>query len=371
MMISTLIALALITGVQTDAPSYVPSDALLRYQGGATQAKAFELTNEVKNQTLETLIREMNQTYVMPDIAKKIEAELRKWMAGSDYKAQTDPVQFAAHVNEIIKGQVTDAHLRFRYSPNVLPTRSSPREPSAEEIKRAEASVRFRNAEFTKVERLTGNIGYIAFNGFMGPEDMARPVEGAMRFLANTDAMIVDLRQNGGGDPRGVQLFCSYFFDEKPVHLNSIYFRNGNKGETIEFWTLKKVAGPRYLNKPLYILTSKRTGSGAEECAYNFQQLKRGTTVGSSTWGGANPGGVARLSDHFSCFIPGGRAINPYTKTNWEGTGVKPDVEIDPSKALKHAQLMAIKLLMLKETDPEMKADYETMYKQVESEPDR
>lgn len=368
-MMTLALAITLLTASPSTASMSAP--ALVQGSGVEQKAPAFELTSQVKNETLEELIKQMNQVYVMPDIAKKIEAEVRKWMASDDYKAQTDPVKFAAKVNEIIKGQVTDAHLRFRYSQNVLPKRERPREPSADEIKREQSAIRFRNAEFTKIERLQGNIGYIAFNGFMGPEDMARPVEGAMRFLANTDAMIVDLRNNGGGDPSGVQLFCSYFFDEKPVHLNSIYFRNGNKGETIEFWTLKKVAGPRYVNKPLFILTSKRTGSGAEECAYNFQQLKRGTIVGSSTWGGANPGGVARLGDHFSCFIPSGRAINPYTKTNWEGTGVQPDVDVTPEKALKQAQLMAIKLLMLKETDPEMKSDYEEIYKQVEAGPDR
>lgn len=366
MIVSTLIAASLLSSAPWSGTVAPP----LLQDGAAKTAQAFELTAEVKSKTMDALIREMNEHYVLPDIAKKIESEIRKWMGTADFKDQKDPAQFAAKVNEIIKGQVTDAHLRFRYHPSVLPQRQNPREPSADEIKRMEREVRFTNAAFTKVERLRGNIGYIAFNGFQSPEDMRRPVEGAMKFLADTDAMIVDLRNNGGGHPAGVQLFCSYFFGEKPVHLNSIYFRDGDKGETREFWTLEKLDGPRYLDKPLYILTSKRTGSGAEECAYNFQQLKRGTIVGSSTWGGANPGGVARLSDHFSCFIPSGRAINPYTKTNWEGAGVQPDVDVDPGKALKQAQLLALKELIAKEKDPEYKADLESIYKAIESGPD-
>ncbi len=365
MMTTIALAVAMFTAVPQNPPAYA------LHQQGESRNAAFELTDQVKSSTINELIKQMNDVYVVPDIAKKIEAELKKWMTTDEYKAQKDPVQFAAKVNEIIKGQVTDAHLRFRYHPNALPPRQSPREPSAEEIKRAEREVKFLNADFHKVERLRGNIGYIAFNSFQDPADMARPVEAAMKFLADTDAMIVDLRNNGGGHPSGVQLFCSYFFSEKPVHLNSIEFRRGNKIDKTDFFTLAKVAGPRYLNKPLYVLTSKRTGSGAEECSYNFQQLKRGTIVGSSTWGGANPGGVARLGDHFSCFIPSGRAINPYTKTNWEGTGVKPDIDIAPEKALKHAQLLALKELIAAEKDPEIKADLESIYKAVEQEPDR
>ncbi|MCW5942369.1 MAG: S41 family peptidase [Fimbriimonadaceae bacterium] len=323
----------------------------------------FELTARIKEETLTELIKEMNARYVLPEAAKTIEASLRTWMASSEYSAVTDPVAFAAKVNEVLKGGAKDAHLRFRYSPSVLPPRSNPREPSADEMKRYRQAVRFTNADFSRVERLRGNVGYIKFQGFEAPEDMRRPLAGAMRFLGDCDAMIVDLRENGGGDPAGVQLFCSYFFDEKPVHLNSIYFREGNR--TREFWTLKKVDGPRLPKVPLYVLTSKRTGSGAEECAYNFQQLKRATIVGSSTWGGANPGGMVRLGDHFGCFIPIGRAINPYTKTNWEGVGVQPDEAVEPAKALEHAHVLALKALIARTSDPELKKDLQTILDQL------
>jgi len=112
-------------------------------------------------------------------------------------------------------------------------------------------------------------------------------------------------------------------------------------------------------------LTSKRTGSGAEECAYNFQTQKRGTIVGEPTWGGANPGGSVRLSDHFSCFIPVGKAINPITKTNWEAVGVKPDIAMVPADSLIPTQLLAIQALIDKEKDPEMKKDLLDIYQSV------
>lgn len=319
----------------------------------------FELTAKVKEDTMGALIREMNARYVLPDVAKQIESALRAWMAAKEYADLTDPVAFSAKVNELLKSQATDAHLRFRYSSAVLPPRADPREPSEDEMRRYREAVRFTNADFVKVERLRGNVGYIKLNGFADPEDMKRPLAGAMRFLGESDAVIVDLRDNGGGNPSGVRLLCSYFFGAEPVHLNSIYFRQGD--ETREFWTLTEVDGPRLPDAPLYVLTSKRTGSGAEECAYNLQQLKRGTIVGSFTWGGANPGGNVRLGDHFACFIPVGRAINPYSKTNWEGTGVKPDEAVEPAKALEHAHALALRALIAKATDPERKADLQTI----------
>jgi retinol-binding protein 3 len=354
MMISAAIALV-ITGI---APLQTP------------QAEAkFILTADVRNQTLTQLYKELNERYVEEAVAKKIEADLKKRQAAGEFDKMDSGPDFAARINEILKGLVTDAHLRFRFSERPLPKRERPSEPSPEEIKQRQEEVRFVNSGFEKVERLRGNVGYIKFNYFDDPANVKRPMAAAMNFLANTDALILDLRENGGGDPAGVQLVCSYLFGDKPVHLNSLYFREGNR--TIDFWTLKEIDGPRYLDKEVYVLTSKRTGSGAEECSYNLKNLKRATLVGDSTWGGANPGGTVRLGDHFSCFIPVGKAINPITKTNWEGTGVIPDIKVEPSKALKHAQLLAIKKMIDNAKDPLWKADLQGLYKEIESGPDR
>lgn len=323
----------------------------------ATKSPDFVLTKEVKVATLDTLIKEMNETYVLPDVATKVEKSLRDWMATAEFDRTADPAIFAKLVNEVMRKEVTDAHLRFRYSESVLPVRANRREASPDELKRYREETKYVNSGFTKVERLKGNVGYVSFEGFWSPEDMKRPLAGAMKFLANVDAFIVDLRENGGGDPMGVRLFCSYFFGDQPVHLNDIVYRDGKKTTVTESWTLKKVEGPRFPDVPLYVLTSKRTGSGAEECAYNFQQLKRGTIVGSSTWGGANPGGRVRLSDHFDCFIPVGMARNPYTKTNWEGSGVQPDVAVDPKNALKEAHKLSVQKLIDSTKDSERREE--------------
>jgi C-terminal processing protease CtpA/Prc len=218
--------------------------------------------------------------------------------------------------------------------------------------------MRRRNSGFVKLERLPGNVGYLDLRGFMDHESGAETVAAAMNFLANTDALILDLRKNGGGSPHMVQLICSYLFAaDKPVHLNSLYWREGDRTE--EFWTLKDLSGHRYLGKDVYVLTSRLTFSGAEECAYNLQTRKRATLVGETTGGGAHPGKGVLLGEHFRAFISTGRAINPVTKTNWEGTGVRPDVATDAERALDVAHELALKKLKDSTTDPEVREGIE------------
>ena len=227
--------------------------------------------------------------------------------------------------------------------------------------------VRQINFGFEKIERLQGNIGYIDLRGFSDPEAGVETVAAAMNFIGNTDALIFDLRQNGGGSPEMVALICSYLFGEKPVHLNSLYWRKGDK--TDEFWTKASVAGKRYgETKDVYVLTSNRTFSGAEEFSYNLKNLKRATIIGETTGGGAHPGGMYRINDHFGAFVPIGRAISPITKTNWEGTGVEPDVKVPKELALKTAYLMALNKVAEKTADEQRKKALKELSDQTQKE---
>ncbi|HLM55314.1 MAG TPA: S41 family peptidase [Pyrinomonadaceae bacterium] len=295
----------------------------------------------VRKETIETLLKRLNDAYVFPETAAKMEQDVRARLARGEYDRITSARQFAEALTNHLREVSRDKHLGVRYSHQPIPVRGERKEPSPEELEEMRGNLKRINYGFERLERLPGNIGYMDLRGFTPAEFGKETVAAAFNFLANTDALIVDLRKNGGGSPEMVQLICSYLFDTTPVHLNSLYWREGNR--TQEFWTLKDVSGKRYGNKEVYVLTSKNTFSGAEEFSYNLKNLKRATIVGETTGGGAHPGGGNRLSEHFAAFIPTGRAINPITKTNWEGTGVEPDVKVPADQALHVAQLSLLR----------------------------
>jgi hypothetical protein len=293
-------------------------------------------------------VKALSENYVFPDVAKKMEQAVRERMKRKEYDNITSAENFASTLTAHFREVSRDKHLRVRYSHEALPN-FDPHEESAAERERQRAWASARNFGFEKAERLDGNIGYLELRGFMDAELAGETAAAAMTFLANTDALIIDLRRNGGGQPEMIALLSSYLFDKR-THLNDIYFRAENRTE--EFWTRETVAGKRFgESKPVYVLTSSYTFSGAEEFSYNLKNLKRATIIGETTGGGAHPVRPHRINDHFSIGVPFARAINPITKTNWEGTGVKPDIETPASQALKVAQLAALKKVAEKTPD--------------------
>jgi len=294
-----------------------------------------------RTQVIDTMLKRLNDAYVFPEVAKKMEQSIRERVDKKEFDQITSAKEFAQKLTNDLQAISNDKHLRVRYSYQPLPERGPQREPTAEEREQRRRELTWMNHGFAKVERLPGNIGYLEFFNFMDEVLGADTVAAAMNFINGTDALIIDMRNNGGGNPAMVALVCSYLFSPEPVHLNDLYWREGNRTE--EFWTKKEVAGKRYLNKDVYVLTSKRTFSGAEEFTYNLKNLKRATIVGETTGGGAHPGGGFRINEHFGMFVPMGRAINPITKSNWEGTGVTPDVSVPADQALLTARVMALK----------------------------
>jgi C-terminal processing protease CtpA/Prc len=178
---------------------------------------------------------------------------------------------------------------------------------------------------------------------FADPAPCGETAIAAMNFLAHVDAIIFDLRDNGGGDPAMIALISTYLFDQ-PTHLNDIWTRK--TGATQQYWTLSVVPGKRLSAAPAFVLTSPRTFSGAEEFSYNLKNLKRATIVGETTGGGAHPVHGERIDDRFMIGVPFARAINPITKSNWEGTGVEPDVKVPAADALATAQKLAAEKLL-------------------------
>lgn len=317
----------------------------------AQQTSELQLDDKIRKEIIDGALKALHENYIFPEIARQMEQAVRSRMKKKEYDNITDPGAFAntltAHLQEVSR----DKHLRVSFSREVLPKRDHPREETPEERERQRAFAAARNYGFEKVEHLSGNIGYLDLRGFMNADMAEETAAAAMTFLAGTEALLIDLRNNGGGEPEMVALLSSYLFD-KPVHLNDIYSRTENK--TQEYWTRAGVAGKRYgESKDVYVLTSRRTFSAAEEFTYNLKNLKRATIVGETTGGGAHPVMPVRLHDHFRIMAPFARAINPITKTNWEGTGVKPDIETPASQALQTAHVAALKSVLAKTTEPQ------------------
>ena len=163
-----------------------------------------------------------------------------------------------------------------------------------------------------------------------------------------------------------IQLITSYLYDADPVHLNNFYYRPTD--EHTQTWTLPHVPGQRRPDIDVYVLTSNRTFSAAEEFSYNLKNLKRATLIGETTGGGAHPGGTQIATDRFTVWVPTGRAINPISKTNWEGTGVKPHIEVPAAEALVTAQIKVLEKLIEKEADEEMKIGFEWSLQSLKAE---
>ena len=304
-------------------------------------------------------VEKLKAHYVFPDVAAQVEVALRKKVRSDRTIANADDARaFAQQLTAELQSVAHDKHLRVAYSEAVLPQRTAAA-PTAEE----EASLRGRmergNHGVERVEHLPGNIGYIDLRVFAPLQWSAETLSAAMTLVAGTDALVIDLRKNGGGDPSTVAFISSYLFDTR-THLNSLYFREGDRTE--QFHTLDWVPGRRFgQNKPVYVLTSSRTFSGAEEFTYNLKNLKRATIVGETTGGGANPGDLFPLDAHFEIFVPTGRAVSPITHTNWEGTGVAPDVKAGADDAFAVARMLALKKLAGAQTQPERKAQLERL----------
>jgi hypothetical protein len=278
---------------------------------------------------VEGAARAVEERYVFPDVGAKIAGKLRHQQSEGNYNSLKTATALTAALTVDLQSFNQDKHLRL--IPNEsLPAGSGDHQSDPTLGSDGET---YDNHGFVKVERLAGNIGYIKARMFYGVAPSRATVTAAMEFVADTDALIIDIRDHHGGDPMTVAFLISYLTAPERIHLNDFLDRDSQlRGSS---YTETQVSGRRYgTSKPIYILINSKTFSAAEEFAYDLQALKRATLVGESTGGGANPGGFIRLSDRFSVFVPTGRAQNPLTGTNWEGAGVQPDLKVGSEEAL-------------------------------------
>ncbi len=338
--------------------------ALLAPNEGRAQTSSPSSVDATKRvEIIEGALKALNDAYVFPETAKKMEQAIHERMQRKEYDEITDGRTLANRLTADLQAVSKDKHLRIIFNDGNSPFFT---QQTADPATRKHLSA-MRNFSFEKVERLSGNVGYLDLRGFESPELASETAAAAMAFLANTDALIFDLRQNGGGDPAMVAFLCSYLFNQR-THLNDLYSRPDNSTE--EFWTRDDVPGKRYGDKPVFVLTSSRTFSGAEEFSYNLKNLKRATIVGETTGGGAHPVNAKRLGKDFMITVPFARAISPITKTNWEGVGVKPDVDVPAAQALKAAHLLAIRAIQPKVTQPQFVEQLKTLAASLQRELD-
>lgn len=296
---------------------------------------------------LDGVVAALHATYVFPEVAVKMEEHVRARLAAGAYDGLGSLTDFTAALTEDLRSVSKDLHLGVGWAPEPPGEGPSPAEQQA----RFAAELRRDNYCFEKVEHLSGNVGYLRFDCFADAGLAGATAVAAMGFLSGSDALIVDLRWNGGGSPSMIQLLSSYLFAE-PTHLNSFYIREGDRTE--QFWTQAHVVGQRMVDVPVYVLTSGRTFSAAEEFTYNLRNLERATIVGETTGGGAHPVNGHPIAGYpVRVSVPFGRAINPVTGTNWEGTGVEPHVAVPADQALARAHQMAVAELAEKATEPE------------------
>lgn len=309
----------------------------------STSSPTVVVDRATRLEVIDTLIAKLNAHYVFPDKAKQVEVVLRQHQREGKYDGITDGKQLAKQLSDDIDGVVHDKHLSVDVGARPVPPDNAmppPPQTRAEWEKQVPPAMLEKilasNLGVEKVDRLSPNIGYLQISSF-GPVFLISDKFAAMmNELADTDGLIIDLRNNGGGGGDSVALLISYLVDER-TRLNDTWERT--TGVTRQYWTQDKLDGKRYgAKKPVLILAGPNTKSAAESFAYQMQALKRATVIGERTWGGANASRPYRLSEYFAAFIPSRRSISPITHTNWEGTGVIPDVAAKVDDALAAAK---------------------------------
>lgn len=336
----------------------------------AAPTDAAPLTAADKAAAVDLLAQRLSAKYVFADAGDKLAAAVRGHLHKGDYDKAGTHAEFAAMLTADMQAANPDKHLRINYvAEGAGPDRPRPsfkKGLPAEMRKRMADAGKYWNYSFEKVERWPGNIMYLKFDGFLDIDVTKDAANAAMNFAANGNALIIDLRENGGGDPRMAAYLASYLLGNKKVHLSDMYFRADK--ETNEFWSNPAVPGPHFgPDKPVYVLTSADTFSAAEDFAYSLQAIKRVTVVGATSKGGAHPKQPYRIDPYLIAIIPVGRTINPVTKGDWEGSGVKPDIAIAADKALLKAHALAIQQVLAKVEDPEERTEVEKKLAELET----
>ncbi len=291
----------------------------------------------------------INAYYIFEEVAHSLSEKLKSEIALKTFDTLTDKA-FAKSLSAYLSKHGNDLHFNVLYRSSDNEEKKAVNEKDM--LKKYDSINKQWNYGFEKVMRLDGNIGYIEYTGFPEGNKSAQEIlDAAMNFVSNTNALIIDLRNNQGGDGKMVQLFLSYFFNKK-IKLGEIYTRYNN--ETTTAYTQPKVNGKKYLNKSVYVLVNHKTISAAEAFAYELQQNKIAKVIGDKTYGAANPVKAFFIANKYQVFIPISIVKNAVTHTNWEHIGIAADINISSEKAFIKAQIIALEALLKSNTKMEL-----------------
>lgn len=296
-------------------------------------AESLEVDAAERQRVIDAAIANLKQHYFDPAVAQTIAASLTAHAKRGDDDAVKTGAGFAALLTGQMREASQDMHLEMVYSPTVL--RDHAMTPTAEELAQYRKALEQSNCTLERVETLPRNIGYLKLNSFPDPGICGAKVRAAMASLNNAGALIVDLRDNGGGMGEMVSLIAAYLFD----HPEYLYSPRDVPSE--RSWTHSPVPGNKLADKPVYVLISRSTVSAAEDFSYNLKMLHRATFIGETTRGSAHAGVFYRLDDHFGMGVPNVKPVNPFGKADWEGVGVEPDVKVKAADALETAEKLA------------------------------
>lgn len=308
----------------------------------------FSLAQTDNSKIASEILEKIKQNYIEEKAFKSIDSLFEKEINSENFNKLGEK-EFAKTLTQKLRFVAKDDHFFVKYLENYTPEKKPLSEKEREKLDNIHNSL--ENFGFEKVERLAGNIGYINYKGFAEPKSSKKALEAAMNFVENTNSLIIDLRENGGGDGGMLLLFCSYLFDQK-THLYNTYFRNKNK--TIENFTKSKVYGKKYLGKEIFILTSEKTFSAGEAFAYFLQERKLATIIGEKTGGAANPVDPFFIQNKYMLLIPDGKITSTASGKNWNHIGVIPDVNVSVESALKTAYSLALTKILDKKIKTEL-----------------
>ncbi len=326
----------------------------------AAQTAQETLSAREKEDLVAKLCGRIEKIYAFPENTAKICGLLKANLAGERYRNASTPAAFAACLSADIESLTHDLHFGIDYDPQRASGMAAQAgKDTAFYTPQTVEEYRRINFGFKDARILEGNIGYLDIRDFFPLKWSAEPAVAAMNFLANCDAVIIDLRANGGGEDTTVTFLLSYFLDggEDGITFNTNYTRSSDSYYVSATWPY--VPGRTLRDKPLYVLTSRSSFSGAEAFAFRVQALKRARIVGERTRGGANPVDIEEIDGKYVAYIPSQRHLSMITGKNWEGVGVKPDIEAEASRALAVAHQEALRGLGAKAADEKQKAFYQ------------